>query len=243
MKSLMTTTLQATCISLRRIAHRRRSFVRLSYFALTLVLLPFALLPPFASSQQAQAPTEAVRPALSQISQTIVGLSVSRWKAPGDVRSATQRDIDSIQHDLSSTLPPLMDQAAGAPSSVASAFAVYRNIDALYDVLLRVAETATLAGPQADVGSLEGSLSRLESARRDLGNAILQLATAHDQELDRLRATAAQATAAATAPPAAPKKSVIEDGPASSVKTSTAHKKKKPVSKPAPSAAPATPPQ
>lgn len=208
--------------------------LRLIRPGLTLLAAALTLLA-HAVAQNPASATEAIRPALTQTSETLAGLTVSRWKAPGDVRSATQRDIDSIQRDLSSTLPPLMDQAGAAPGSVAAAFAVYRNIDALYDVLLRVAETATLAGSQADAANLENALSSLESARRDLGNSILQSATTHDQELTQARAELAQAkAAAATAAAAPPKKTVVDDGPEPSAKPSAKPKKKK--------TAPAAPP-
>jgi len=198
----------------------------------------------------AVAPSEAVRPTLNRISEVLAGLNVGRWKAPSEVRSVTQRDVDSIQRDIASTLPPLLDQANATPASVASYFAVYRNIDALYDVLLRVSETATLAGSQSDADTLQGALSSLESSRRNLGDAILLAANNQQQELIGLRAAAAAQAAAAAAEaakPVAPTKTVVVDGPESSAKSSsTAKKKKKPApattTVPAPNT-PATTPQ
>jgi hypothetical protein len=192
------------------------------------------------------AATESLHPALNRIGEVAAGLSISRWKAPGEVRSVTQRDIDSIQRDLGATLPPLLDQAAAAPASVPASFAVYRNIDALYDVLLRVSETAVLAAPQADADNLQSALATLESARRELGDAILRLAASHEQEIVSLRAAVAEAAAAAAAKPVAPVKTVVDDGPASPPKPPAAakHKKKAATAQPAaPPVTPATPPQ
>lgn len=186
---------------------------------------------PNASQTAPIAPTEALRPVLGRINETAAGLSVSRWKAPGSVRSVAQRDLDSIQRDIGSTLPPLMNAASSAPTSVPAAFAVYRNISALYDVMLRVAETATLAGPQSDSENLQSTLTSLEAARRDLGDAILQLAQNREREVLDLRATVAQAEAAAAAKPVAPVKTVVDDGPAAAANPPSAAKKKK---KPAP---------
>ena len=175
------------------------------------------------------APAEALRPVLSQVNQAVAGLNVSRWKAPGEVRSVTQRDIDSIQRDIGSTLPPLLEKANTPPVSVASCFAVYRNIDALYDVLLRVSETATLAGSQSDATSMQTALSSLEAARRDLGDSILSVADSREQELVTLRAAAAAQAAAAAAAPVPEKKTVVEDGPeTTSKKAPPAKHKKKP---------------
>jgi hypothetical protein len=172
---------------------------------------------------------------LNRVNEVLAGLNVGRWKAPGEVRSVTQRDIDSIQRDIASTLPPLLDQAAAPTASVAAYFAVYRNIDALYDVLLRVSETATLAGSQSDADSLQSAQTGLEGARRALGDAILSAASHQDRDLADLRAAAAaQAAAAEAAKPVTPTKTVVVDGPATPSKSTTAaKKKKKPASPPA----------
>jgi hypothetical protein len=199
---------------------------------------PAVVTVPVAAASPVAAPTEALRPVIGHISEAVAGLSVSRWKAPGSVRSVAQRDADSIQHDLSSTLPPLLESAKSAPTSVAAAFAVYRNIDALYDVLLRVSETATLAAAQSDADKLQSTLTALEASRRELGDAILQLADDHERELTSLRAAAAQAAAAdiaAAEKPAVSNKTVVVDGPATPAKSPAAAKKKK---KPTPTPAP-----
>jgi hypothetical protein len=182
------------------------------------------------SPAAAVAPTEALRPTLSRINEVLASLTVGRWKAPGEVRAVAQRDIDSIQRDIASTLPPLLDQAAAPAPSVAAYFAVFRNIDALYDVLLRVSETATLAGPQSDADALQGALTSLEGSRRSLGDAILSAASDQEREINALRQAAAQAAAAEAAKPVAPPtKTVVVDGPAASSKTASTAKKKKKV--------------
>lgn len=153
----------------------------------------------------------ALQPAMDGLHQTLAALNVNKWKAPGDVRGQAQSDVDSMQRDLSGTLPDLLQKAKAANSSVAPSFAVFRNVDALYDVLLRVTETATLAGAQGDASRLEQSRGMLEQARAQLGSALLQQSQAQDAELVQLRATAAAAAAAVQQ--AAPKKTVVDDGP------------------------------
>jgi hypothetical protein len=192
--------------------------------------------PPVASSNQsapaAPKPSELLNPTLSQISQTIVGLNISRWKAPGEVRSATQQNADSIQRDLSGTLPGLLSTADAAPASVSAVFPVYRNIDALYDVLLRISETAQLAAPPNEISSLSSALSKLESGRTDLANAILNASKNTETEVVKLQASIQQAAAHPAPPPAT---TVVDDGPA---KTTPAKRKKKPA--PATAAPPAS---
>jgi hypothetical protein len=177
---------------------------------------------------------------LSQVSQAIAGLNISRWKAPGEVRSAAQQNADSIQRDLHGTLPGLLAQADAAPESVSAVFPVYRNIDALYDVLLRISQTADLAASPSETSSLDSALSQLEGARKNLGNAISSAASKNEAEVVKLRATVAQnAAAAQQAAPA--KTTVVNDGPA---KSTPAKRKKKPApttTTPAPAPAPQPP--
>ena len=174
-----------------------------------------------------------VQPALTEVQRSVSALNISRWKAPGQVKNAAQQDTGSIQRDLSDTLPGLLSKADAAPTSVPSAFVVYRNIDALYDVLLRVSETASLAAPQGESDALFSSLNKLETARSQLGDAILNASQQREDQVVKLEAAVRAAAATqAQAPPA--KTTVIDDGAAP---PSPAKKKKKPAAK-----APATNP-
>ncbi len=152
-----------------------------------------------------------LRPALANVQNAISGLSISHWKAPSATRSATQQDVASMQRDLSATLPELMTQAEGASASgaLSPSFAVFRNLDALYDVLLRVTETAALAGPESDASSLEEARAGLEDGRAKLGAWLLQSIGAQDAQVAHLQAPAPHVAAA----PAAPTKIVVNDGP------------------------------
>jgi hypothetical protein len=172
-------------------------------------------------------PVASLRPALANVQNTIANLSVGRWKAPAETRTAIQQDIGSMQRDLNATLPGLVAQAEANPAALAPAFAVFRNLDALYDVLLRVTETAALAGSGADAGSLEDARAGLEDGRGKLGAWLLQSISAQDAQIVRLQAAAAARPAAA--PAAAPNKIVIDDGP-----ENPKPRKKKPAPTPAP---------
>jgi hypothetical protein len=138
-----------------------------------------------------------------------------------------------MQRDVSDTLPNLINTALGDPAKVSPAFSVYRNVDALYDVLLRVSETAQLAGSN-DARLLEEQRSTLEDARTQLGAALLQSAQAQDAEVVQLRTAAVAAP-----PPAPPAKTVIDDGPATKSKPSAKKRTHKPApATPAPSSNP-----
>jgi hypothetical protein len=187
--------------------------------------------------------TEDIRPEVDRIYSAISSINVPKWKAPKEVKDQTQSDIASIQRNMKTTLPQLLDSAKVSPTAVAPAFAVYRNVCALYDVLLRVAETATLAGPQQDGALLEGELQKLDAAKKSLGSSIFDAASAHDTEMVQLRAANAQLKEQIAAVPVAPKKVVVNDGPSTAA---AAPKKKKKPAVPATTtpaaAAPTTPP-
>jgi hypothetical protein len=100
-------------------------------------------------------------------------------------------------------------------------------LDALYDVLLRVTETAALSGSGSDAASLEDARAGLEDGRGKLGSWLLQSISAQDTQVVHLQT--ALAARPATAPAAAPNKIVIDDGP-----ENPKPRKKKPAPAPAP---------
>lgn len=175
-----------------------------------------------AGAQPIVRPSSAIlQPALSDVQSTTSGLNISRWKAPGSIREAAQQNIDSIQRDLGNTLPGLIAQADAAPGAVSPSFAVYRNLDALYDVLLRVSETANLAAPDNEAVSIANSLQKLEAARTQLGDSILHLSQRNEAQLVTLVAAVKSAKAAAAAQK---RETVVDDGP---VKTPAKRTRKK----------------
>lgn len=172
---------------------------------------------------------------IAHLRRVIDTINVPKWKAPGDVRRTTASDVDSMRSDVTDTLPALLNTALGDPSKVSPAFSVYRNVDALYDVLLRVSETAQLAGASGDASLLEDQRAALENSRTQLGAALLQSAQSQEAEIVRLRSAATP-----VAPPPPPTKTVIDDGPAAKPRA------KKRVHKPATNSTPPpaqTPPQ
>src|SRR5579859_1274165 len=126
----------------------RTALAVLAPLSIALPLLAQAPATPMAAPSVAQARQQAgavLADSLQQVSVTVDRLNralgsvnVPKWKAPGDVRQTAEADVDSMQRDLSGTLPSLISAAQANTSKMSPAFAVYRNVDALYDVLLRV---------------------------------------------------------------------------------------------------------
>lgn len=166
---------------------------------------------PAPSPQEAtQSAIAGLEPAMKTIGDVIPELNISKWKASRGLRDGAVSDVESIQQDLGRTLPELIEKANASGNQLAPTFAVYRNVDALYDVLLRVASLANVAGSQEEARSLEKALRTLEASRAGLGKALLSAATAQDTELARLR----EAVVKAAKKEAAPVKTIIvNDGP------------------------------
>jgi hypothetical protein len=213
------------------------AFVALSFVSSP--TLSFAQSEP-ASASASAAPSGSttsgsVQPSLDQIQQTLSNLNLSKWKTRDDIREAMFQNISSIQRDIQGTLPGLLSQADAAPNSIEPTFALYRNLDALYDVLLRISSTASMVASSNDSASLSSSLQSLESVRKSLGERILNVSQLQEQTIVKLQASARAVPAAA--PAAASQGAVVDDGPQAPPK-----KKKKPAAKPKPAPAPATTP-
>jgi hypothetical protein len=166
-----------------------------------------------------------LRPALANVQTAVANLSIPHWKTTPANRAAAQQDVASIQRDLTDTLPGLVTQAeapaANGQTPLSPAFAVFRNLDALYDVLLRVSETASLAGSAADASNLEDARAQLEDGRAKLGAWLLQSIGAQDAQVVRLLAPTPP-----QAPPPAPAKVIVDDGPTAPAPNPKTRKKK-----------------
>jgi hypothetical protein len=158
---------------------------------------------------------------MPQLAGSTDELRLQKWKLHGDDRDAVERDVASVRKDVDVVLPPLVQQAQAAPGSVAKGLAVYRNVNALYDVMLRTTITAQYSGNKDDLAVLGQALDKLEAVRKELGQALLDTAATQEATLAKLQqATVVQQSAAN----AGPKHIVVDDGPV---------KKKAPAKKPA----------
>jgi hypothetical protein len=162
-------------------------------------------------------PSAILLPALANVQSTTADLNISKWKLPGDVRKAAEADVNSIQRDLGGALPGLLAKADAAPGSVPPSFAVYRNVDALYDVLLRVSQMADLGASSKEAVRIASALQGLESARRQLADSIQNTAQSHETRLVALEAARAKATAKTH-------ETVIVDGPEKKPTRKTHHR-------------------
>ena len=139
----------------------------------------------------------------------LVKLRIERWKTDGSTKKQTQSDAESIQRNLQSALPEMIGQLRNAPEDMPATFKLYRNLDALYDVLSGVTESAGAFGPKDDFQALQNDLNGFEGTRKQLADRMNNLATSKEQEIVRLQAQLKMAQAAI--PTAPPKKLVVDD--------------------------------
>ena len=163
-------------------------------------------------------------------------LRIDRWKTSAASKKETFAKIDSIQRNLQGTLPDVISQLRVSPEDLPASFKLYRNLDALCDVVGSVAEDTGAFGSKDELQSMANDLNGFDSTRKQMAQRMETLSSAKEAEIVRLRADLK--TAQAAIPAAPPKKIVVDDNePAKK----PAVKKKAPV-KPAttPGAAPTT---
>jgi hypothetical protein len=161
----------------------------------------------------------------------LVKLRIERWKTDNSYKKQALGNVDSVQRNLQGALPEMIAKLRTAPEDLPATFKLYRNLDALYDVLGGVVEGAGAFGSKDDLQALSNDLSSFEGTRKQLAERLENLSSAKEAEIVRLR-TDLKTAQAATAEP--PKKIVVDD-------TEPPKKppvKKKPVAKPKPTTPP-----
>ena len=171
---------------------------------------------------------------LEQISQTtqldLAKLRIDRWRTDSSNKKQTQSNVDSLGRNLHDALPGIISELRTSPDSLISTFKLYRNLDALYDVMGSVVESVGAFGSKDEFQILANDLTTIENSRRAFSDRMETLAGAKEVELTRLRSQIKSAQAATVSTSTSPKKVVVDD-------TAPA---KKPVKKPVPKPATST---
>lgn len=199
---------------------------------------------PYATANQVNALMSQLESAAVSTSADLSRLRINKWKAPSEAKQQADANRQSILRNLESALPGMVTAVRNNPDDIASSFTLYRNLDALYDVLSSVAESAGAFGPRDDYQSLANDVNSVEHIRRDLADRVATLASSKETELGRLRNEVRAAQAAAAAAP--PKKVVVDDNEPAKKPARKKRVVKHPAKKPASGEAAqksATPPQ
>ena len=196
-----------------------------------------------AASAPAAAPD--IAPTLSRLehaSQATVAalgeMRVDRWKTSAADKRDAEHNAQSLVRNLNFALPGLISAARSAPDSTAATFKLYRNLEAIYDVMSGLVESAGAFGSDTEYNRLGEQLKVFDDSRAVLANRIEQRTAQQEAEIAHLR----DSLRAATQPPPQAtepaKKIVVTNG----ADQTAASKKKKKKSAPAPKPASTTPP-
>jgi hypothetical protein len=136
-------------------------------------------------------------------------LRIDKWKTDSGTKRQAESNSESIQRNLTAALPTIVQQARSNPASVAATFKLYRNLNALYDVMSTLTESAGAFGSKEEYQALANDTANLDTLRRSLADQVERMAIARDNEVSQLQARARQTAASPAA--AAPKKIVVDD--------------------------------
>lgn len=180
----------------------------------------------YASVTQLNGMLEQLEETSKKTQTDLVKVRIEKWKTDGGTKKQALAKVDSIQRNLQEALPEILSKLRAAPEDLPATFKLYRNLDALYEVLGSVVEDTGAFGSKDDLQTLSNDVSAFEGTRKQLAERIDNLASAKEADIARLRTDLQAARAAIPAEP--PKKVVVDD-------TEPAKKpvKKKPAKKPA----------
>jgi hypothetical protein len=178
---------------------------------------PSSTKPPDAPAPVPYSSVSQVNLLLSQLEQTsqsiqrdLSGLRIEKWKTDANTKRGSQADVASIQRNLQTALPEMVAELRNSPESLPPTFKLYRNLDALYDVFVSLAESTGAFGSRDEYQALQNDLNSIETSRRMFADRVETLAGSKEAELTRLRTDLqnARATEKVAAPP---KKTVVDD--------------------------------
>jgi hypothetical protein len=142
-----------------------------------------------------------LQPSIQLVKEALNTVNVDKWKASAAIKSEADGNLHSVQRDMDETLPALVQAADAAPDSASKALPVFRNVDALYDVMLRLDAAGRLAAPKDEIGALDDALASIAKARNAIGDQLQANAVAQERRMVQLQQAAAHpAPAPAPAP-------------------------------------------
>jgi len=150
--------------------------------------VPAAGAAPQATPSTPIAPSGILKPSLDKVQEAITALKLDKWKR-GTVRDEAGENTKRILGDLQTNLPPLLTVADSSPERISNELPVSRNVDALYDVLLRVFEAARVSGTPDQIAQLGEALNNLSDARLAFDGRLQDSAISMEKQVSNLQST------------------------------------------------------
>jgi len=176
--------------------------------------------PPAQAPAPAAAPENAPDPAplLAKIEQETQALNadvgklhIDRWKVDSGTKQQATENATSIQRNLTAALPELMNAVRSSPQSLAANFKLYRNLNALYDVVAGLGESVGAFGRRDEYDMIAPHVAALDEARRSYADFVQQMSASADSRITTDQQELARAAAAVAAVQTPPKKIVVDD--------------------------------
>ena len=140
------------------------------------------------------------------LSADLSKLRIDKWKADSGAKQQAGENAASIQRNVHAALPELVAGVRSAPQSLGANFKLYRNLNALYDVVSSLAESAGAFGKREEYESIAPHVAALDDIRRSYADALQQMAANADNRISQ-----AQRAQAAVQQAPAPKKIIVDD--------------------------------
>jgi len=179
-------------------------------FSAMVALVAYAqALPPQAANAAQPAPvfntaqfTALVDAGAQQMALAVARLRIDKWKTDSQTKQQSQASADSISRNLTEALPGMTAAVRTNPADLVANFKLYRNLNALYEVMTSLAESAGAFGPKQDYDDIAQLTANLDAQRQSLAGYIEGLA-------GRLESAAVNPSSAT--PASGRKKIIIDD--------------------------------
>ena len=136
-------------------------------------------------------------------------VEIDRWKTNAAGKRQAAADATSLNRNLVEALPGMVGQVRSTPTDLAAAFKLYRDLNALYEVLSSLTQSAGASAPAEESAMLAGDVSQLDNLRRSLADQLEQAAAMQQAQVNQMQDRIQALAAAAAATP--PKKIVVDD--------------------------------
>lgn len=140
---------------------------------------------------------------LQQLQAGVQALQPGEWKTSRADRADLAEAQQSLQRNLQTAVPALMEEWRRAPQNLSPAFRLYRDLDALYQVSLRLSAAAGQYADGAQGQAMQASVDGLHERLQQLGDYIQSTAGLQYRQIQQVRS--------APAPVAAPRTLIIDD--------------------------------
>ncbi|MBV9147366.1 MAG: hypothetical protein JO065_15740 [Acidobacteria bacterium] len=140
------------------------------------------------------------------LSADLSKLRIDKWKADSGAKQQAGENAASIQRNVHAALPELVAGVRSAPQTLGANFKLYRNLNALYDVVSSLAESAGAFGKREEYESIAPHVAALDDIRRSYADSLQQMAANADNRISQ-----AQRAQAAVQQAPAPKKIIVDD--------------------------------